>query len=228
MRMKSALWGVIFILLGAAIILSRFGFFEGIGMFDLAVTALMIPIFISGIKNLEYFCIFFPIAVVCILYDKELGIQMLTPWPVLGTALCLSIGMYLLFPKFSNTTQKAGGFISDEKTETQEAREIYICKSFSGCSQYINSVQIQTVNVNVAFSDVKLYFDNVSFDEDAQIKMNARFSCLQIFIPKDYMIETAFNNIAAKVKNDGEPRPDAKAVKMLGNNLLSDVVVHYI
>ena len=80
-------WGLFFILGAIFILVSRMGYFEEIGLLTLFLTVLLAALLIKSIRHIEFTGILFSLAFLAILYDKPLGIEELTPWPVFGAAL---------------------------------------------------------------------------------------------------------------------------------------------
>lgn len=102
MKNKSYFWGTFFILSAVLLILNALGLLAGVSIVSLILTLLLIPLIVKSIRYASFSGVLFPLAVIAILFDKQLGIEKLTPWPVLGIALFLSIGLSLLFPKRHN------------------------------------------------------------------------------------------------------------------------------
>ena len=100
MKASNIFWGVFFILAAIAVILNQLGLLAGISLINLTITIFMIPIIITSIKHINFSGILIPLAIIGILYSDKLGIQALTPWPLLGSAIVLSIGLsFLIKPK---------------------------------------------------------------------------------------------------------------------------------
>lgn len=93
------LWGIFFILAAVYIIISRYMDFPRIDIFKLLITVFFILMFLEGLRHMDFFEILFPVACICILYDKFLGITAITPFPVLCAALFGSIGLTMIFGK---------------------------------------------------------------------------------------------------------------------------------
>ena len=55
--------------------------------------------FIQNIIDLSWGGIFFPLAILAIIFEKPLGIEAITPWIVLIAALLLTIAFEMIFPK---------------------------------------------------------------------------------------------------------------------------------
>ena len=99
MKNKKILWGLFFLLIGIVIIINKLGYLYVGNLFSFVIVLLLIPVFVKGIIHIKFPSIILPIAIVCILYAKELGITDLTPWPILIAAVCASIGLSLIFGK---------------------------------------------------------------------------------------------------------------------------------
>ena len=97
MKGKKIFWGIFFILAAVLVVISKLGIVPDIGVFTILVTAVLACTLIEGVRHLNFFEILFSIAFLCIVYDKPLGIEALTPWTVLAAALFGSIGLSMLF-----------------------------------------------------------------------------------------------------------------------------------
>ena len=98
MKKKNVFWGVLFLLGACAVIAGRLGFLDGIGFWSILFSLVLAAVLIRGIVRRSWGMILFSVAFLCIVNDRLLGIEKLTPWPVLGAALLGTIGLNLLFP----------------------------------------------------------------------------------------------------------------------------------
>ena len=96
---KNVFWGILFLLGACAVIAGQLGFLEGIGFWSILFSLVLAAVLIRGIIRRSWGMILFSIAFLCIVNDRLLGIEKLTPWPVLGAALLGTIGLNLLFPR---------------------------------------------------------------------------------------------------------------------------------
>lgn len=115
MKKNNILVGIACILVAAVIVLSSMGvgIFEGFSFWTVTLAALTIIWLVSGVAHLHFFSIFFPIAILAILFDKQLGIENFTPWPVLGIALCFSIGFESVFGPMIRKHRRSRFYSSD-------------------------------------------------------------------------------------------------------------------
>ena len=81
MKGKNLIWGLFFILAGAAVILSKLGLLGGVSALSVVISLLLIPIIVNSIRRLNFWGIFCPLAVMAILFAEPLGIEKLTPFP---------------------------------------------------------------------------------------------------------------------------------------------------
>lgn len=97
-----------FILAGVALILDRTGLLGSVSVWSVVISLLLVPVIVTSVRHLNFWGIFFPMAIMAILFDETLGIEKFTPWPVLGAALLLSVGFHL-FSLIATGLPKASG-----------------------------------------------------------------------------------------------------------------------
>ncbi|MCI8957103.1 MAG: hypothetical protein HFG29_08980 [Eubacterium sp.] len=96
-RAGNIFWGVLFIAAAALLLISELGLLSGIGFRHIVFSVLWGAWIIKGLFSRESFSVFMGLAFLAILWNKELGIEAITPWPVIGAALLLTIGWSLIF-----------------------------------------------------------------------------------------------------------------------------------
>ena len=98
-RKKEIVIGLLLIIGAVFIMVDRMGFFWDIGLFKIIVTVILVGILVDNVAERSFGGILFSIAFLGILYDEPLGIEHLTPWPILGAALLGTIGLNMIFKK---------------------------------------------------------------------------------------------------------------------------------
>ena len=96
MKKRNIFWGILFVLGAIGLIVGKIGFLSDVNPFSLGFSVSLGVIIIDSLFRLNYAGILFPIAFLCIIYDKQLGITSLTPWTVLISALFGSIGLSMV------------------------------------------------------------------------------------------------------------------------------------
>lgn len=229
MKNKNYFWGLFFITAAAVILINQLDCFGKINLFSLVTTIVLIPIILRSIFKLEFVGILFPLAFLGIIYDNQLGITELTPWPILAIALFASIGLSLIFKQF-----KIKHMINHENFDdiinVDDDQTIDLAVSFGSCIKYINTEDFQKININASFAGMKVYFDNAKIVNDkAIINLNLSFSGVELYIPKDWKIvnnvDISLGGIEEKTKNNNET---TKTVYLNGKISLTGIEIIYI
>lgn len=211
-RLKTILWGVLLIATAAFAILTGMGYMESLDPLKVIFAGVFGCIILTSLIDLNFFGVFFPAALICIIFDAELGMEKLTPWPIIGIAVLLTIGFSLIFktrrPKFDNNNYH-GPVV--ENASDDEC--INLNAKFNGINQYIHSQNLKQVNVTCHFGAVELYFDNAMLSPDgASLNLDVAFGGVDIFVPKDWKVinyaQASFGGVDMRKNNqaiDGAP-----------------------
>ncbi|MBE5846808.1 MAG: hypothetical protein E7300_03940 [Lachnospiraceae bacterium] len=201
-RSKNVLWGVLLIALAASLILWKLNIlilpsvFAGVSIFALALGAIMLIIMIHSIIERHYGGIFFPLAVICILFDKPLGITAITPMTVLIAALLLSIAFHMIFPTHHREhTYSHGGpnrfsdKFSESFNESENGSVIYSTR-FGSSSRYVRSQNLCSADLSAQFGEMSVFFDKAEVPGKAvKIDCQVSFGAMNIYIPENWVVE---------------------------------------
>lgn len=113
-------WGIFLLLAAVFLVVSQMGLVEGVGVLSILFAIFWVAQFIEGLVKLSFGRMLFSLAFLCIIFDKQLGIEAITPWTVLGAALLGTIGLNMIFRKrwkkhihynasWTNEAKKHGG-----------------------------------------------------------------------------------------------------------------------
>ena len=89
--------GVLIIAATILWMLSKLGYIGDVITGHIIVSILWIAWLIKGCIERKSFSIFMSLAFLAIVWNKELGIEAITPWPVIGAAIFLTIGVSFIF-----------------------------------------------------------------------------------------------------------------------------------
>lgn len=233
MKSRNLFWGVFFILAAVAVILNQLGILAGVSLVNLIITILLIPIIIKSAKSLNFSGILVPLAIIGIIYSDELGIQKLTPLPILGSAIFLSIGLsFLIHPKHSTFEKdnKHEGFKDEESINETNKGEVNLFTKFTGSIKYINSSDLKNVNIDCSFGAMKVYFDNSKLQEnEATVNLNVDFAGVELYIPKEWNVIDNVNCMFGGIeeKNNKGKTEDKKLI-LKGKVNFAGVEIIYI
>lgn len=207
--------GVLIIAATILWMLSKLGYIGDAITGHIIVSILWIAWLIKGCIERKSFSIFMSLAFLAIVWNKELGIEAITPWPVMGAAIFLTIGVSFIFKdsKRKNWQHKYDNNTTDERnTEygTSQPHEshvdgehVYHMNRFSGAEKYIDSQNLKSVEIINKAGGMEVYLDNAKAAGD---KVYMRIECIaggmEIYIPKNWKVQ---NNIDCFVGVVEEP-----------------------
>jgi predicted membrane protein len=209
MKKERVFWGVLFIVAGIFLVISKLGYFEGVNAISLILTVFLVSIIVKSVPRLNFSGILFPIAFIGIIYDKQLGITAITPWTILLAALFGSIGLSMIFNKHVNFLKRKH-FCEEykfEKIDVEDESHVSFRNSFGESIKYINTDKFEQADLNCSFGGMKVYFDNaVMSNENALVRIDASFAGIELFVPRTWKIEDRthvfLGGISEKNKSD--------------------------
>jgi len=227
-------WGLLFLLAAVYMIISRIWILPDISVFTILLTVFLVWILIKGVKRVNFWQILFPLAFLCILYDKPLGITDLTPWTVLGAALLGSIGLSMIFkpnrtPRIEfeyDSNGHSGGISSEQGT----GENIHFENNFGESIKYINSDNFMRGHFENNFGSMSVYFDNAIIQtEMATAVVECNFGEIQLFIPKEWQVMNNLERNLGNVEERGRCEGTSNSKLVLnGEANFGNIVVHYI
>lgn len=248
MKKGQIIWGLVLIVIAALILAGGIGILPGISR-KMILTVLLAALLIKSLWELEFFGIFFPAAVIGILYREELHIEGITPFPILAAALLLSIGFGMIFGKATSKRRarhamehcKANVYQNEqgeemhqtsfgENTEQVTGSALFFKNSFGETSKYVNTDNFQSASLDNSFGELKVYFDNALMQQpQATITVSNSFGETQIFLPKSWNVENQVSVVLGAVveKNHNIPE-NAHKVILTGSVSMGELQIIYI
>lgn len=229
MKKDNVFWGVILILAAVYIIINSLGFMPDVSVVRLGVAVICGVVFFKSLAGLEFGGMLFSLAVLLILFDEQLGITALTPWPVLMAALLGSIGLNMIFGsrklKKSNhgpTEYKEADYVSGD--------EIQISGMFGAYKKTVSSDDFTKASVNCRFGGMEISFDDAVIQGgQAVVQLDISFSGVEFYIPQSWKVE---NHTEGKFGGFHEHRShssnDGPTIVFEGNVTFSGVEIYRI
>lgn len=229
---KRTLWGIFFLLAAGIVLLNATGIlpFEHISLWNMFWTIVFAAMFFSCLRSQNWGGILFPIAFLCILYDDVLGIQRLTPWPILGATILASIGLSIIFKKNYPEISEHYSTSYDGTSENCCDSNMVIHNTFTGSAKYINTDQFESAKVQCTFGALKLYFDHATLKNGmADVCFDVAFSGVELYVPKTWKIENyvraSFGAVDFKNQGIGCETP---VLRLHGNVSFGAITITYI
>lgn len=228
MKKRDILGGLLLIAVAAYLILNKLELVPDVQWFRLILTLIMGYIVIKSIPKMEFFGIIMPLCFLGCVYDTELGIEMITPWTLLGAGLLVSGGLEMIFRKkpsmniYMNT--------SDHAEESVSGRTVYLKNSFNSTSKYVNSEEFSEARIENNFGSCNVYFNNaVIANKKASIHLDNSFGEMNIYIPKtwraDITRDVSFGDL--RIYGQGNADVDAPAVHIHGQSNFGTISIYF-
>lgn len=238
MKKERNLWGVLFILGAICLLFSQTDFMKGlqINVWNVLWTIILVAILIKSIFRLNYFGIFFPIAILCVIYHEPLGLTSIGPMTFFGAAILLSIGCNMIFPNKNHRICCNGGHFHsgdvsfDEVVDTDINEYVRQEVNFGSCVKYVNSDNFKGGRFECNFGAMKIYFTNaIMQDTQATVTIENNFGGTEIYVPKNWTVVNQIHSVFGGVDEKGAHQPDgAHTLYLTGECNFGGVEIIYI
>lgn len=236
---RKIFWGLMFVLGGVALIVSKMGFLEGFNFWSIVFTIALLGILVDGLFHRSWGVALFSLAFLIIVNDELLGLESITPWPVLGAALLGTIGIRILFPgkwgisrnhKWDNKEWSFQMGTDGEDGQVLSGEYISIDNNFGESVKYLGGNEISQVKLENAFGCLRVYFDNVILkDGKANVYVDSSFGSVILYIPAEWKVNTnlkiAFGD--ARESRQGSVTSD-NIIEIHGDVSFGDLKIQYI
>ena len=179
---------------------------------------------------------------ILIVYDKQLGIEALTPWTVLGAAAFGSCGLSFLFPKKKrkdyfyteewkhHRNNHHSGNTDEVVIDIEEDGYIKQTTKFGASTKYVNCANFKQAELECSFGAMVVYFDKAQVkDGKAYISVQASFAGMELYIPKEWTVVNSINATLGAAEEKNKSCPDGSVVLTLdGNVQFAGVDIIYI
>jgi len=226
-------WGLFFIAGGAAIIVNQLGYFTEISLFSMVFTIFLAAVFIKSTIHLNFFGMLFTIAALCIIYSEPLGLDSITPWPVLITAMLGSVGLSILFHKPGKYIRFHNHHNPNNFGEVINGADENIVDfgvTFGSSTKYVNSDNLEKANFSCSFGALAVYLDTAKVSKNgAVINIDASFSGVELYIPKSWNVTNSINATLSGVEERNRRyETTGPTVTLTGNAQFSGIEIIYI
>lgn len=243
---KKIFWGLLFLLGALALILGQMGYLGEIGFWNILISIAVIGILVNGIWNRNFGMILFAIAFLIILNDRLLGLEAITPWPVLGAALLGTIGLSILFPGKENWKhQHFGGQHGHERRsmeqnagnsgiyaggDTLSGEEIWFSNTFGESVKYLTGNELSQVHLKNSFGSLIVYFDNAVLKEGmGTVHVSNSFGNTVLYVPADWRVILNVDRDFGDIVEEGTGNLTGSNVLHLeGSVSFGELEIHYL
>lgn len=241
-KSKSIFWGVFLLAAAAFILVGGLGYFGDISAWTISFAILLFAWFVESLFSSSWGGMLFSLAFGAILFDEALGIEAITPWPVLGAALLGTIGLNMIFKKkqqncfgsdtyvkhHGNTTTTSANGMVDTQVEEEE---LFRCEvTFGSSVKYVNSKSLRLAHLENAFGSLMVYFDNAQLcDGTAIAEIDNAFGKMTLYIPMEWDTRVEVTKSFGNVTEVGRPTGESGNVLIIkGESAFGQLEIQYI
>lgn len=235
MKKNRIFWGIIFLLAAVFLVIGKLGYIGNFSIFSLIFTIFLLAIIIKSIRTLNFSGILFPIAFLCITYDKVLNIESLTPWTVLAVALLGSIGLSMLFHNRRHYChykyEKADYNFDYDNFDIEDKHHVKQSTRLGASTKYINSDDFKQADLECSFGAMQIYFNKATIQTEAIVRIHANFAGIELYIPKEWKVENHVEAMVGAVDETGKCSiisEDAPVLKLVGEINISGIKIIYV
>lgn len=233
---KKIIFSLILIAGATLILLEAFGTINfGFEIWKGIITIFLTMIFVDSLVKLHFFPMLMTPAIFCVMFSEKLGLEAITPWPILFAAGLVGIALTILFGghhKKCHDCCKEHHDGHDFEKEVIEGDEgnIDIDASFGAVAKYINTKKLERINLNLKFGAAKVYLDNAEIKGDtAVLDLHTTFSGAEIYVPKDWKVLNQTSASFGSVDEKNKPAvTSSKTLKITGSTSFAGVEIIYV
>lgn len=198
MKKDNVFWGVLLLLAAVYILAHSLGFTPDISLMRIVIGIICAMCFAKSAIRLEFGGMLFSLAILLIMFEHVLGIEALTPWPVLWAALFGSIGLNMIFGsrarayrnrKAHRRVDKSSDNTSNSCASDVEGDNVVLTGIFNGTKKNINSNAFKKAVIDCKFCGMEVNMDNAVIQSgSAVIDLNVCFAGVEIYIPSNWHV----------------------------------------
>lgn len=231
---KNVFWGLLLILAAAFIVLGQFDVFGDVSGVTIFFGICLGAWFISSMFKLSWGGMLFSAAFEIILFDEALGLEELTPWPVLFAALLATIGMNLLIKKKSRKPEKDIRINKNKQgnpnVDLDDATSFRCEVAFGSVVKYVTNKELKHASLDNSFGSLMVYFDTATLGGGMAIaELDNSFGKITIFVPKEWDTRVEIEKTFGKVIEEGHKKGDSDNIFVVrGSSTFGNVYIRYI
>lgn len=235
-KRQHIIWGVLFLLGAAALIIGKLGYLQDIGFWSVLFSIILCGIFISGLLRRNWGTILFSAALFIILHDSRLHLESITPWTVLLVALLGTIGLNMLFPrrhKHHSPTAghlKQGEWIDGDITGSDDGEVVSVDTSFGQITKYVNSRNLKEVRIDNSFGNAVVYLTDAALNNHtAKVSADISFGNLDLYVPAAWNVVLDIDTSFSSADTSGTCSPEgADTLLIQGDVSFGHMMIYYV
>lgn len=251
---SKTIWGILFIVLAAILIVDRTGIFSTTYIFSILFLGIGVIITLHSLYELTFLSFYTGIAFVYFSLSQMINLPHLSIPILVLAVILLSIGTSLLIPpsyiyhikqkrmqKYKINDQDVENRPEDYedpdrvgKYQTVENLDkenyAYGKNSFGATSKYITMSNLQGATLECSFGELKAYFDGSTIgNPPIDITLHCNFGSIELYIPKEWNINPMVNVSLGNIQEKNHPDcSNGPVVNLMGSVSFGSVQIIYV
>ncbi len=221
MRRHKILTG--FVLIGVAVVMmmSAMGILPDIPWFKLLCAIWIGSWTMKALVDRDFFGVMMSASIIAWMFEKELDIEHLAPFPLCVAAALLGIGLNMVFGKRKRMIHinyrdgedwKDGNFEDFRNEEWQDGRTVVLENNFNSTNKYVNSAAFSNAKLENNFGSANVYFNNATiYGKEAVVELENNFGQMNIYLPNTWRASISQESAFGRINVFGEPNRDMDA-----------------
>ena len=221
MRANRISTGLILIGLAIFMMLSSMGFIPEIPWFKLMCGVAVGSWTIRALLNRDFFGTFMSASIIAWIFEEELMIDHLAPFPLCVAAAFLGLGLNMIFGKKKRMIHinyrdgedwKEGNFEDIGNEEWKDGRTVVLENNFNSTNKYVNSAAFSNAQLENNFGSANVYFNNATiYGKEAVVELENNFGQMNIYFPNTWRASISQESAFGRINVFGEPNRDMDA-----------------
>jgi len=215
-------------LVAAAVLIITNALYNFIGFLPLIVIIVLTPVAVKSILRRSFGGLFILLAILGIVFDEQLGIESITPLPIIAAAILLAIAFEIMFRKNSFTHIGKTDFNCLENNNGSDAD---CTVRFGESTRYFSNENLEKVYLKCDFGALTAYFDGATLSPNGAILyVEANFAGIELFIPKHWNVLNNMSVIIGGVDEKGKNNliPDSPTLTIVGKASFAGIEIRYV
>lgn len=219
MRKNRIFTGLLLIGFAVFMMMSSMGLIPDIPWFKLFCAVALGSWTLRALLDRDFFGTFLSASIIAWIFEEELMIEHLAPFPICVAAAFLGIGLNMIFGKkkivqINYENGKVGTATMDDlrNEEWQDGRTVVLENNFNSTNKYVNSAAFSNAKLENNFGSANVYFNNATiFGKEAVVELENNFGQMNIYFPNTWRASISQESVFGRINIFGEPNRDMDA-----------------
>ena len=238
MKKNNIVGGLALIAVAVLLVANGLGVWPEIPWLQALVSIIFVAFSLRQIWKRHFFWSMISLGCVAWIWDDVIGIENITPFPLLLAAGLLGIGLNMMFRgkhRIVRIEKSHGGYRSvsmdEARTENwEDGRDVMLTNIFNSTSKYVNSDAFDTAAFQNVFGSANVYFNNaVIANGEADVSIENVFGTLNLYFPSTWRLQVNKESVFGGVRVYGKPctDPDAPVIRMNAESVFGNVNIYF-